>query len=259
MKLSDKAQKSLDRVIERFKNGDLSAITKVTRINLAENAPARNWSLSNKVISFVQSGELDCRGFKQWEKIGRKIKKGSKAVYILRPVTIKTLKEDNGEHKEEYSCIGFSSVPVFAASSTEGDTPLQAYQPKNLPQLMEVAKKFKISVKYVPLSPDRLGDCTSDGKNIRLGSHTPAVFFHELAHAIHAHIEGKLQGNQNVEQETVAEFSAAVLMDLYDYQDHSGNAWDYISHYAKDPLIAISKAMRTIEKVLEILLDTKTN
>ena len=258
MRLSDKAQKSLECVIERFKNGDLSAITQVTRISLAEDAPARNWSLSNKVISFIQSGELDCRGFKHWEKLGRKIKKGSQAIYILRPVTIKTLKEENGKQKEEYSCISFSSVPVFSASSTEGNTPLPAYQPKNLPQLMELAKKFKISVEYVPILPDRLGDCTSDGKNIRLGSNSPAVFFHELAHAIHAHIEGKLQGNQNVEQETVAEFSAAVLMDLYVYQDHSGNAWHYISHYAKDPLIAISKAMRTIEKVLEVLLETNT-
>jgi len=258
MTLSAKAQASINKVIEMFQNGDISAITEVARIRLDPSAPARYWSLSNKVISFIQSGELDCRGFKQWEKLGRKIKKGSHAVYILRPVTIKTLKEEDGEQKEEYSCIGFSSVPVFAASSTEGNTPLQAYQPKNLPQLIEVAKKFKISVEYVPILPDRLGDCTSDGKNIRLGSHSPAVFFHELAHAIHARIEGTLQGNQNVEQETVAEFSAAVLMDLYEYQDHSGNAWHYISHYAKDPLIAISKAMRTIEKVLEVLLETNT-
>ena len=82
------------------------------------------------------------------------------------------------------------------------------------------------------------------------------TFFHELAHAIHARIAGELKGAQTAEQETVAEFTAAVLMDLYGYSDHTGNAWQYISHNAKDPLIAISKAMGTTEKVLKVLLES---
>jgi hypothetical protein len=256
MKLSAKAQASINKVIEKFQNGDISPITKVVRIHLDPSAPARYWSLSNKVISFIQSGELDCRGFKQWEKVGRKIKKGSQAVYIFRPLTVKTVKEKNGEQIEEYNCVGFSSIPVFAASSTEGSKSLPDYQPQHIPELMQVAAKFNISVDYVPVFPDKLGDCSTDGKTIRLGSHNPSVFFHELAHAIHAHIEGELHGTQNIEQETIAEFTATVLMDLYGYSDHTGNAWNYISHYAKDPLIAISKAMGTIEKVLQVLLES---
>ncbi len=255
MKLSEKAQASITKVIEKFKTGDLSPVTKVARIKLDPSAPARNWSLSNKVISFIQSEELDCRGFKQWEKVGRKIKKGSEAVYILRPITIKTIKEENGEKVEEYACVGFASVPVFAASCTIGDQTLPSYQPIELPKLIDTAKKYNINVSYIPISPDRLGDCNKDGSQIRLGSHNPAVFFHELAHAIHARINGGLQGGQHTEQETIAEFTAAVLMDLYGYPDHTGNAWRYISQYAKNPLIAITKAMKTVESVLQILLE----
>ena len=80
MKFSQRAEESMRKVLRQFKSGDLSPITKVARIHLEDNAPAKKWSLSNKVLAFAQSGELDCRGFKQWEQAGRTVKKGEKAV-----------------------------------------------------------------------------------------------------------------------------------------------------------------------------------
>lgn len=252
MQLSDKARISLDRVISKFKNGDLSSISKVARIKLTSGAPANNWSLSNKVLAFVQAEELDCRGFRQWQQVGRTIKKGSKAVYIVRPHTIKKKSED--ENKDEVICVGFSHIPVFPASCTEGKDTLPGYKPVELPPLADVAKRFGIQVDYIPIAPDRLGDCNQEGSKIRLGTHEPKIFFHELTHAIHARIDGGLKGGQHTDQETIAELTTAVLMDFYGLGDHSGNAWKYISHYAKDPLVAITKAMGTVEQVLEVLL-----
>ena len=251
MHLSDKAQVSLERVIAKFQAGDLSAVTAITRIQLDPAAPMHKWSLTNKVLAFGQAQELDCRGFRQWQAVGRKVKKGSKAVYILRPHTVK--KEDRSEAEAELVCVGFSAVAVFAASSTEGETPLPEYAPKSLPPLHDLAERFGISVSYVPVNPRALGDCTSDGSRIRLGSHDTRVFFHELAHAIHARIDGELTGGQQVDQETVAELTCAVLMDFYGLVDHTGNAWRYISRYADDPLLAITKALRTVEKVVKEL------
>ena len=255
MKLSDKAQQSLDKVVQQFKNGDISAISKVARIRLDPQAPALHWSLSNKVLSIMQSGELDCRGFRQWEKAGRRIKRGSTAVYILRPIVIAAKKTKGDDSEDGQMCIGFSAVPVFPTSATKGESNTTGYEPKELPELVSVAKKFDISVEYVPMLPDRLGDCTSDGTSIRIGSHSPSVFFHELAHAIHAKLSGKLEGKQTETQETIAEFTATVLMDVYGYSDHTGNAWNYIAKYAKDPIVAISKALGTVEKVLTVLFD----
>jgi len=250
MQLSIKAQTSLNRVIEKFKAGDLSPISTVVRIDLDESAPARHWSLSNKVISFVQSGELDCRGFRQWQKAGRQIKKGSKAIYIFRPHTIKSITED----QEENICLGFSPVAVFPASCTKGDVDLPGYAPIKFPPLIEMAQKFGISIEYVPLTPDKLGDCKTSGDKIRLGSHDTRIFFHELSHAIHSRIDGNLKAGQQIDQETIAEFTTAVLMDFYNFGDHTGNAWKYISQYANNPLIAITKALGTVEKVLFTLL-----
>lgn len=254
MKLSTPAQKSIQKVIDTFKRGDLSPITTVARIRLDSAAPARSWSFSNKVLVFIQSGDLDCRGFRQWEEAGRHVKKGSQAVYILRPRLVKRTKEENGETEEYTMCVGFVPIPVFAASSTDGTGVLPEYKPAELPPLAEVAKRLNVAVHYMPVAPDRLGDSRPDGSHIRIGSYDPSVFFHELAHAIHAKINGGLKARQDSEQETVAEFTAAVLMDFYGLRDHSGNAWHYISQYARDPLLAITKALGTVEKVLEVLL-----
>lgn len=251
MKLSTKAQASINKVIEKFKTGDLSPISKVVRIQLDMSAPAHKWSLPNKIIAFVQAGELDCRGFRQWQKIDRQVKKGSKAIYIFRPHTIKK-NDENGE--EENICIGFSTVPVFPASCTKGENSPSGYIPAELPPLADIAKKFNITVEYVPVTPDKLGDCKTDGSKIRLGSQDTRVFFHELSHAIHARIGGSLKGGQQIDQETIAEFTTAVLMDFYGLGDHTGNSWKYISQYANEPLIAITKALGTVEKVLAVLL-----
>lgn len=251
MKLSTKAQASINKVIKQFKTGDLSPISKVARIRLDESAPARKWSLSNKVLAFMQAEELDCRGFVQWQQLGRQVKRGSRAVYIFRPHTIT---RTNEEAEKETICIGFSTIPVFAASSTEGETPLPGYSPSELPPLADIAQKFGINVSYVPVTSDKLGDCKIDGSKIRLGSHDTRVFFHELTHAIHSRIDGGLKAGQQTDQETIAEFTTAVLMDFYGLGDHTGNAWKYISHYADDPIIAITKALGTVEKVLAVLL-----
>jgi hypothetical protein len=255
MKLSDTAQASLQKVIKQFESGDLSPIREVVRIQLDTAAPASKWSLSNKVLAFIQAGELDCRGFRQWEQVGRRVKKGSAAIYILCPRMAKITKLEDKETKDYLTCVGFATLPVFSASETDGYEALPSYEPVELPPLVEVAKKFGIVVDYMPVAPDRLGDCTSDGSKITIGTHDPSVFFHELAHAIHARIIGKLKGGQNAEQETVAEFTAAVLMNIYGLENHTGNAWRYISYYSDDPLVAITKALGTVEKVLTVLFE----
>lgn len=257
MKLSEKAQASLDRVITKFKSGDISAISRVIRIQLDPKAPARFWSLSNKVLAYVQAQELDCRGYMQWQHLGRTVKHGSKAVYIVRPLTIKKKTTDKGEETESTVCVGFSTIPVFAASDTEGNEILPNYQPKQLPPLADLAISMGISVDYVPLPSDRLGDTDVNGKRIRVGTNNPSVFFHELTHAIHARIVGGLTGGQQIDQEVTAELCATVLMDFYGMGDHTGNAWNYIKHYADEPLTAITKALSTVEAVLEVLLEGK--
>lgn len=252
MKLSEKAQRALATVIDRFKAGDLSPIVIIAKLRYADaDIPSQKWSFGNQVMAYMQTGSLDCRGYRQWQKVGRQVQKDSQAAWILGPATYQ-VENDAGEKATVLK--GFHGIAVFAAHDTDGD-PLNEtdYTPKQLPPLADVAANMGINVSWTPTPPDRMGEY-SPGKNaIRLGTHDTKTWFHELAHAAHARLDGELKSGQDAKQETIAEFTACVLMELYDLGDRSGNAWHYIAGYSKDPLAAIVKALATVEKVLNIL------
>jgi len=253
MKLSPKAQTALQKVVDQFKSGDLSPIVKIARLRRRDDIPSAKWTFSNQVLAYIQTGTLDCRGYRQWQKAGRHVTKGSRAAYILAPLLVKK-EDENGETRQVL--VGFRPVAVFAATCTDGDPiPEIDYTPQELPPLHDAATRLGVTVTWQPLPPDRLGDCTVDGSEIRIGTHDTKTFFHELAHAAHARVNGgSLAGGQQAGQETIAEFTAAVLMELYGLGDRSGNTWKYIRSYAKDPLTAIIKAVSTVEQVLALLL-----
>ena len=255
MKLSDKAQAALDKVVEQFQSGDLSPIVKIACLQRqGDPLPSEKWSLCNRILAYIQTGSLDCRGYKQWQQAGRHVRKGERAAFILAPCLAPVEDEQTGQTVPVLK--GFRAVAVFAHDQTEGEVlPEIDYTPTELPPLAEVAERLGIDVAYVPLPPGKLGQCEVTGSRIRLGTHDPLVFFHELAHAVHARIEGQLKGGQHAGQETIAEFTATVLMHLYGLGDRTGNCWQYIQGYAMDPLQAIVKALSTVEKVLAFLLD----
>lgn len=253
MKLSPKAQAALDKVVTRFQSGDLSPIVEIIRLRRPDNAPSSKWTLSNQVLAYIQADSLDCRGFRQWKEVGRYVKKGSHAAFILGPCLSTIEDEESGEKREVLR--GFRSIPVFAYADTEGEELAEMdYTPRELPPLVDVAERLSVSITWQPVPADRLGDYSQSERrrHINVGTHDYSVFFHELAHAAHAKVE-KLRGGQDTQQETVADFTACVLMELYGYGDRSGNTWQYISGYATDPIQAIVKALATVEKVLEVL------
>lgn len=79
-----------------------------------------NYSLSNQMILHF-FGCSQVAGFKKWQELGRTVKKGSKAVWILAPYLKKeTTEDENSEEKEVERLAGFFSVPVFDIAQTEG-------------------------------------------------------------------------------------------------------------------------------------------
>ncbi len=258
MRLSPKAQASLNQVVEKFKSGDLSPIAEITRLERkGDPLPFDTWSFSNRIIAFCQTGSTDLRGYRQWQKAGRQVVQGSKAAFILAPCTRKI---DDEKDEKKVVVIGFKAIPVFALENTEGDpVPQHDYNPPQLPPLVDVAQRLGVKASWQPLPPDRLGDCDKSGENIRMATHDQAVFFHELAHAAHAKLDGQLKSGQRTEQEAIADFTACVLMNMYGLGDRTGNTWHYIQHYHKDPLTAITKALSKVEQVLTLLLEDTTN
>lgn len=252
VKMSAKAKASFEKMLTKIQGGDLSPLTKVVTFDIPEDSPARKWSYRNKVLAFAQTDRLDCRGYRQWQKDGRQVKKGSSGGFIWSPLSRKVTDKETGEDKQVFA--GFRLSSVFADIDTEGEQPLADYTPKAPPPLAEIAAKLGIDVKYLPMIKG-LGDCTPNGRQIRLGTDDVKVFFHELSHAAHSKIDGNLIGGQQVGQETIAEFTALVLMDMYGLGDRSGDAWNYISGYSKDPLKAFMTAAEKVGQVLDLILD----
>lgn len=255
MKLSTKAQASLDRVVQQFQQGDLSPVVQIACIKLADDAPAAKWSFSNRVLAYAQTGGIDCRGYRQWQAVGRQVPRGQGGGFIFYPKA-KKIKGKNGD-KDRVEMRGFGTVAIWSYEQTvegEGDSHVLSYEPAELPPLTDVAQRLGVQVSWQPLPPDRRGEVDKKGAKISLGVHDPKTWFHELGHAVHARLSGgELEAKQDEEQETVAEFTATVLMHLYGFGDRTGNCWEYIQQYSTDPIRAIAKALDTVQRVLEVI------
>lgn len=156
--------------------------------------------------------------------------------------------------------VGFLTVPVFAVESTEGKE--LEYEKIELPNhpLMEKATEWGIDVKGVPSSGLYYGAYEPHSNSIRLSTPAEKTFFHELAHAAHRRVKGKLKLRQDPEQEIVAELSAQVLAKLVGTEIESslGNSYHYISGYARELNKDVAKAclsvLTEVEKVLALIL-----
>lgn len=259
----DRVSEACNKLIEMFRTGDIpEAIARTTIQAQAGEQPSNKWSLGNQLL-MILSGTTDARGFKQWGEVGRNVKKGAKAFYILGPRT-KTIKEKNektGEEVKKVILTGFVGIPVFKYEDTEGEEIERPdYTPSELPPLIEVANRFNINVKYGPFTKRFYGYFRPATNNIMLCTHDIKTFFHELGHAIHNTIR-PLKGGQDPDQEIVAETVAAVLCQIYGYDGYIYHGYNYISSYANSnnaagTVKAIMRVMSDVQKVIEIILSS---
>ena len=257
--MNEKVKQALQSILQSFKNGDIPEIIAYSTFP-SRNIPASKWSLLNRMLMFI-AGTNDARGFRQWQEVGRHVKKGAKAFPILAPRFIKKQTED--EEREKILLAGFLSVPVFRVEDTEGD-PLD-YQQIELPELplIEVAQRWGISIKAIPGNYYYIGCFSQERKEIALATREEAIFFHELAHAAHQRILGELQKGQDWRQEIVAELSAAVLCRIVGKTTKFlGNSYQYIEKYATranlTPWQGCIRVMSEVEKVLSLILEPES-
>ena len=251
-----KIKEILNRILDRFTTGNLPHYVRLSLFPIT-NIPANKWSFLNRIIMFGEETE-DARGFRQWKEVGRFVKKGAKAFYILTP-RIKKVKDEEKDD-EKRILVGYRAVPVFRAEDTEGE-PLEyeKIDKLNLP-LLERAEEWGIKVKTIMPSGGSYGYYQSGRHVIGLASKDEVVFFHELSHVAHEKIIGYLRPGQDWQQEIVAELSASVLCELVgkDGSKYLGHSYKYIESYAqKENLTAVQGCLKVIndtEKVLNLIL-----
>lgn len=216
--------------------------------------PIDRWSWSNRMLAWLHNTR-DARTFNQWRTVGRSIRKGAHAFYILAPCTYKVTEEDSdGNEVERIKLTGFRAVAVFRIEDTEGE-PVPSYAPAHLPPLSDVPHKWGITVDYEPIPGEPfgiLGSYNPDKKQITLFTENQSTFFHELVHAADDRI-APLKGGQHPDQEAVAELGAAVLARLYGGRIDR-QAWEYINHYTDDPASAVRRLLPRVEACLNLIL-----
>lgn len=274
---SDKVGAVLDQIVKLFQSGRLPEAVARTYIQRAagdESRPSDRWSLSNRIIMLLNNTD-DARGIRQWNKAGRRVKKGARAFYILAPVhraevvqrKVRQVDPETGEEQEitveerRLVLVGFKAVPVFRREDTEPipgkEVKEPDYRPAQLPPLYEVAERLGVKVEWRPMDNKDYWGAYYPGQNrIELNTHDAHTFFHELAHVAHERVAGPLKTGQDPAQEIIAETVALALCRMYGYEGWEAHAYRYIDQYAggKNPARAVLSLLSDIQKVLDFIL-----
>ena len=87
----NKINATLNKVIDIFESGNLPKTIAHTFFPTFD-LPCGKWSLLNRLLVAIE-GTCDARGIRQWNSVGRKVKKGAKSFSILAPKTKKITKQ----------------------------------------------------------------------------------------------------------------------------------------------------------------------
>src|SRR5437016_5817311 len=85
-------------------------------------ATCSRWSLNNRLLAMI-AGTSDARGYRQWQEVGRFVKGGTKALYIVAPKKFKKGEVEDAETGEKHAVFGISgflAVPLFRFEDTDG-------------------------------------------------------------------------------------------------------------------------------------------
>lgn len=223
-------------LLKMFETGQMPEAIARTMIRRKEgdDQPSFHWSIGNQILMHGQ-GTDDARGFNQWKEVGRYVKKGASAVWILAPMTRKITEENEktGEKEEKTIVTGFTTKPVYRYEDTEGkELERPDYKPSKLPTFWGVAEELGLKVEYKPGIGTAWGSFSPSLNYIKLHTQDVKTFYHELAHAVHNTIK-PLKGGQHAEQEIVAETSAAILLQIQGITGFEQYNYEYIEHYIK--------------------------
>lgn len=183
----------------------------------------RHYSLSNILLILIQNRDATrCAGFKVWEKLGYKVRKGEKALWILGP-RFKKMENPNTGLLEE-ALVGWLALPVFDVSQLEGSVELPSERHPlegDWLALYELTKDRVIStgVEFIeePLVNGVLG-MSMEGKIVvdsrQSDSDKCLVAWHEWAHQMANH-HNRHDETTKIQRELVAESVSFIVARLF--------------------------------------------
>jgi antirestriction protein ArdC len=268
MPQTENVRRVAEQILEAFQAGTVPAACAqiFLRHTPDDSRPCARWSWRNQLLAALL-GHHDARGFRQWQEVGRHVRKGERAFYILAPSLRRAEpKDDEPQDEPEFVVTGFVCVPVFGYSQTEGD-PLPGAEEEAaflsaLP-LVEVARSWGLHVgTFAAEGTGRLG-YYRPGEAIAVGVENLSTWTHELLHAADDRRGTLVRARgQKLSNEVVAEFGGAILLECLGYSVESdrGGAYAYIESYCReheaDLLTTCTDLLDRACAAVALLLDT---
>jgi hypothetical protein len=272
----ERVASALDSILEAIKSDQMPAMVEKMYIHMA-GKPCDAWSFGNLCLMYLQAlgrgvkledlDREDGRTYQTWQAVGRQVKSGAKAFYILEPnkfaITVKKKDATTGiEKDEQIQILRFKAGARFRIQDTEISNPdtwnkaNQEFKPRVIPPLLNVAQELGVKVVYRNTNHGEHGS-TDGEKVIYLSTEAIDTFFHELAHVGHAKLE-PLKMGQDTEQEAIAQLAACTLCKIFGYDAIPYTAY-YIRHYAeghtKDAVQKLCmKVLSKVRVVLSVIL-----
>lgn len=224
-----------------------------------------NYSFNNMLLIFSQMEDATyVAGFKKWQSMGRKLKKGAKGIQILYPIKRKitskiegqsSLLDDDNKKVEEKTIEYFTFRPtyVFDISQTVGKPmPLEDKRLKssNMKDFFEFLQRFSV----YPIIEKQIyngvqGYYSPAKKHIVLNKDLSiddkaSVLLHELTHALYDDFNYKEDRNLS---ETFVESVAYIVADYFGL-DTSRCSFNYITYWSKGDIKVILELGDKIQK-----------
>jgi len=240
MKYYGRAEGAAQKIVDAFKSGNLPQALAPVFVRRKDGVPCRNWSWGNQLLCAL-FGTQDARGFKQWNTVGRNVKRGSKAFDILVPLmrTITVTDPETGAEKKIQALYGFGTAPVFPIECTEGaeikvDEEVTRWI-DSLP-LVDVARAWGLNVDAYEGRVGAPKGKYARKRAIAVGVKNLATWAHELIHAADDRLGNLKERGQHWRSETVAELGGAILLEVLNIEHESdrGGCFEYVKEYARD-------------------------
>jgi len=256
-KTQELARQALGQLVEELEAGQSERL----RAYLAAMARFRAYSPTNVLLICMQFPQAShVAGYRTWQRLGRQVRRGAKAIRILAPIVRRARPEDKEDTER---VVAFKAACVFDVSQTDGKA-LPEFARVNgdpgyhLERLKALIADRGIALDYSERTGGADGLSTRGRIVIRSGldpAEEFSVLVHELAHVMIHHSDLAMPESKKV-RETEAEAVAFVVCQAVGLDTNSA-ASDYIQLYQgnQDTLVAsLERIQRTAAAIADSIL-----
>lgn len=236
------------------------------------NKNFHNYSFNNIILIFSQMKEAtQVAGFKTWQKMGRKIKKGAKGIQIVYPIKRKYTtkidgqrsiidKEEQQQEEKNIEYMTYGYTYVYDISQTIGEPmPLEnkRLNSNSKIEFWEFLKSFSpYPILEESLRPNLQGYWSKSKKHIVLEKTLKiddkvSVLLHELTHALYDDFDYKQDRNLS---ETFVESVAFIVADYFGL-DTSMCSFNYITGWVDGDIKILLELGTKIQKTADAFIN----